>query len=522
MNIQNKIQHLRSLPKVGAKKSVADDKSQEQIDKLNKDFSEGFKSVTEGMIDSSVVKLFDKLSGYAKDFNNTLIKASSQFENLNKELGISSQQSVKLNKQLLAVSKASDASLVNFKDLGNSLIQINGILPGVGKLLTAQAVASAAAKNEVGSAVQFHAAMTEQLGVSVASANQLSLALLAAGTDSQKFADNLAVSAGIQEQLTGETGVLRDMLEAVGQTSAATRLTFRGNVDELARAALQANRLGTSLAQAEQNADQMLDIESSVGAELEFQQLTGKQILDDQGRSITDQIRLARLTGDTSKIAQLQADAIRSNYESLKGDPLALSAFARSMGMTVDQLAQQNEALKAREQLTKDIVAAGANLSDEQKKKIEAIRDEIAKGELTAEQAADRLEEIGLDENSALVKSFKDYAEKATIKTQEERLETALEQLRGVIGGELVFSMDKLAKNINTMNDLYSALSGGKGSIAAEIGVPGADKPIAPAQINSAELIKKALEDMELKVVISYGEFEKAFLRSSSGKNAGK
>ena len=523
MNKQNKIYQLRSLPRVGQKGSPGSSgKTQADIDKTASEFQDAIKGAVDSVLSGVTVELFDKLSTYAKDFNSTLIKASSQFEYLNKELGISSQQSIKLNKHLIEVSKASDRSLINFRDLGNSLIQINGILPGVGKLLTAQAVASAAAKNEVGSAVQFHAAVSEQLGVSAASANQLSLALLASGTDTQNFADNLAVAAGIQETLTGETGVLRDMLEAVGQTSATTRLTFRGNVDELAKAALQANRLGTSLAQAEQNADQMLDIESSIGAELEFQQLTGKQILDDQGRSITDQIRLARLTGDTSKIAQLQADAIRSNYESLKGDPLALSAFARSMGMTVDQLAQQNEALKAREQLTKDIAAVGVNLTKEQKKELKSIQDEITKGELTAEEAGEKLKALGLEEGSSLVKSFKEYAEKATIKTQEERLETALEQLRATIATNLIASMDGLATAVGNNNTLYTALAGGEGKIAENIGITEELKKSQKGTTDTAASIKEALKDLELNVIISYGEFEKASLRASTGKNAGK
>jgi len=521
MNKQNKIYHLRSLPRVGVKPNPLDGgKTKEEIDKLKEEFSEGFKSVTESLIKSGFVTLFDKLSTYAKDFNNTLIKASSQFENLNKELGISSQQSVTLNKHLMRVAAASDASLVSFKDLGNSLIQINGILPGVGKLLTAQAVASAAAKNEVGSAVQFHAAMSEQLGVSAASANQLSLALLASGTDTQKFADKLARAAGIQETLTGETGVLRDMLEAVGQTSAATRLTFRGNVEELARAALQANRLGTSLGQAEQNADNMLDIESSIGAELTFQQLTGKQILDDQGRSITDQIRLARVTGQSgTKIAELQAEAIRKNYDAIK-DPVALKEFAQALGMTTEQVANQAEQIKARDNLAKEIAKETQKLDEKTKKDIKAIQDELAKGELTAEQAEKKINALGLKEGSPLVKSFKEYAEKATIKTQEERLETALQQLRGVIGGELLGGMDTLVTSINTMNDNYSALSGGTGDIADN--VPGLKDAVSNSKNTTVADFKQALQDLELNVIISYGEFEKASLRASTGKNAGK
>lgn len=483
MNAQDLILYLKSKPRVGVSSGAVGPDGKPLDTNAAKavanDFGESIAAGINTAFNSITLEVFNKIASVGTDFLNTATKVTTQFDFLNKTLGISTQQSARLAANLAKIAKLNDESSISFKDYAKSLQQIQTILPGVSTLLSAQAATAALNKESIGSTLDLHAKMVNLLGVSETSANGITQALLASGENTQTFGDNLAMVASVIERTTGETGVLRDMLDAVGQTTATTRLSFRGNVEELAKAALHASRLGTTLSQAEANADNLLNIESSIGAELEFQQLTGNQILDDQGNSITNQIRLARLTGNTGEILKLQADAIRKNYDQLKGDPLALKAFAESMGMTTEQLAQQNEIIQARDKLMAQVTSKaipGGLQAVLEKYGVQDIYELAAKGD----DAVTDLEGI-LGKDSPIVKTFKDYSEATDIRTPTEKLNTAIESLTAEVIKLTSANGNKLAEGIASFDKFYKVLAG---EAKAAVGSEGADKTAELARKN--------------------------------------
>jgi hypothetical protein len=117
--------------------------------------------------------------------------------------------------------------------------------------------------------------MTEKQAVSNVAALNFGRFLAASGEDSQTLLRNLQMSAKAIEFSTGETGVFRDQINAVGSLSAATRQEFRGTAEELAAAALQATRLGTTLEESKTSSEKFLNIQGSIESELISMQMTG-------------------------------------------------------------------------------------------------------------------------------------------------------------------------------------------------------------------------------------------------------
>ena len=114
------------------------------------------------------------------------------------------------------------------------------------------------------------------------------------------FRDNyetaLETSYAIQQQ-SGVAIDLREVLEAVGKTTGQLRAQLGGSTKAIAEAVTQAKTLGMELSGVASAGKQLLQFEQSIGAELEAELLTGKQLN-------LERARLAALTGDQATLAK--------------------------------------------------------------------------------------------------------------------------------------------------------------------------------------------------------------------------
>jgi len=117
----------------------------------------------------------------------------------------------------------------------------------------------------------------------------------------------------------------------IAENSKLTSKYFGGNVKALKKAAIQAAKMGVSLATMAKVSDGLLDFEKSISAQFELQALTGKNMNLDGAR------RLA-LEGDIAGATAAVLDQVGSIAEFDKLGYLGRKKLAEATGMDVDEL----------------------------------------------------------------------------------------------------------------------------------------------------------------------------------------
>jgi hypothetical protein len=336
MNEQLFIQWLKRLPRVGQGLS-------EEQNKLAQNRAEGSAGEQTGIGGTtiSIVGLTAAAKGIdvlTSKFNETAAAASGllqPIEQFNKALGTST----KLSAQILTPSH-DQSKLLKDQNISQQSILQNAI--NFSKLLPGQARNIQKSNSEFGTLNALITAMTEKQAVSNDAALNFGRFLAASGEDSQTLLRNLQMSAKAIEFSTGETGVFRDQINAVGSLSAATRQEFRGTAEELAAAALQATRLGTTLEESRTSSEKFLNIQGSIESELISMQMTGIN----QAKEM-NQLRMAAQMGDYDQIAQIQSKLISENFEQVKKKGrIAMKAYADGIGLTVEEMSKMYETSK--------------------------------------------------------------------------------------------------------------------------------------------------------------------------------
>ena len=142
------------------------------------------------------------------------------------------------------------------------------------------------------------------------------------------------------EKVTGIKGAQLEIETAIGTAASKTRLTFGKYPSQLGVAVMKAKALGLELADLEAVGDNLLNIESSVGEELNYQLLTGHRLVDNQGKSLTNKYREAYLTGKASDATDALNKIIDQEGDTLNNNLLARQQMAKTLGIEEDQLAK--------------------------------------------------------------------------------------------------------------------------------------------------------------------------------------
>jgi hypothetical protein len=177
----------------------------------------------------------------------------------------------------------------------------------------------------------------------------------------------------------------------IAENAKNTAQYFGGNVTALKNAAIEAAKMGMSIATMAKISDKLLDIQSSVAAQFEFQALSGRQLDLDLARQLA-------LEGDIAGAAKEVLSAVGSSAEFNKMSVLEKKKLAEATGMEVDELQKSLLIQEKLGDLTDDQKAAmsGLNLSAQQLK------------EMGPEQIRQRLaEQQALEKNAALFESIK-------------------------------------------------------------------------------------------------------------------
>ena len=199
----------------------------------------------------------------------------------------------------------------------------------------------------------------------------------------------------------------RKIISEIGKINAEISAAYKNNPDLIAKAVVQAAKLGMTMEQARKVADSLLDFESSISNELEAELLTGKQLNFEKARALA-------LDGKSSEAAAELMKQMGGLEGLTKMNVITRNAMAKSIGMTSEELmksVQQQEILNAlgadnQAQLQNrydKLIAMGetskaqAMLDDIRKQKNgEMLAQDISKASLAArmEESMNRLKEI--------------------------------------------------------------------------------------------------------------------------------
>lgn len=284
-------------------------------EKQNANYLAGVKSAT---------FLIEREKELAKTFGITANKSailSAKYSDMAKELKISTDLMNKYRVSLNKILPGMSENILRTGDFGKSLIKANDLL-------------------------QRHIGLTDE------QTNSLTLAAAATGTDLETSVINSGKFAAAFEAATGEVGVFSDVMKSVANTSLDLRVEYSRFPGSLELATLKARRMGMSMDDINKSATSLLDIESSVGKELEYQLISGKRLVDAQGNSLTNKLREAKLANDAVGQANAMTEILTSQSDILEhGNYLQKQALADAMGLSVEQLQGANAQMKLQDQI---------------------------------------------------------------------------------------------------------------------------------------------------------------------------
>jgi hypothetical protein len=224
--------------------------------------------------------------------------------------------------------------------------------------------------------------LKKQIGMSADEASSFQQMSMAGGKSAEQ---NLAVIQTTVKSMTGGMMNYKDVAKDIATSSKAVQASYKGNIAALAKAVTTAKKFGMTLDQTKKSADSILDVESSLEAEMKANVLTGKNMNLNAARELA-------LKGDTAgAMEEMMAQA--GGYDDLmKMAPYQQKAVADAMGMTVDEMIKGAEHQKNLNKMSKDLgitLDANGKMSEADLQKALTMGDAEAKKLALQQQQAD-------------------------------------------------------------------------------------------------------------------------------------
>ena len=319
------------------------------------------------------VALNQKLSSVYKEVTKNSLYLEQRNKQINKSFGVGVKQAALLSQQFQTLAKDMEVSGEQTAKYGGS---IKKMLP-----LLNQMKESARAKDFYKGMQQAQHILQTNLKLTEDQSNAYMQYAMQNGNSADSM---LKATQAISDSLDpdGTMGYTKMITEEIANTGAEIQLQYGKFTGNLEMAVLKAKKLGFALEDLAGTADNLLEIESSIGQELEYQLLSGQRLVDAQGNSLTNLYREAALRGDMNK----QADALNDILES-QGDVLETNMFARKqmaamLGMEERQLAS---ALQKKKILDK-AAAAGIEINLDGNDALQQAAKAVQDGALTNEE----------------------------------------------------------------------------------------------------------------------------------------
>lgn len=324
----------------------------------------------------------------AKELSGVFLKGAAAFAMTTAIQGIrnADERIVSLGRNLNKSREESEGLVKNFNRAARGLQGLTGTelqkaAEGFSEALGTTAVVSNATAATLATQVKF-------MGMSTDEANKLNMLTEATGGDLTKQTKDIIGQTTVSNA-RNKTGIkYQAVMKDVANASNATKLLIQGQGKNLASAAIEAKKLGTTMEGVAKIGASMLDFESSIGSELEAELLTGGEINNEKARALA-------LMGDTEGLAkEVAKSGVLAKFEGSK-NVLQQEALAKAYGMSKEEMADmvvESKALTAMGAKDKSDLSTKVAL---QLKQIDGIKDlatrEKAKADLIAKLGSDEI-----------------------------------------------------------------------------------------------------------------------------------
>jgi hypothetical protein len=398
------IQQLKQQPKQSAKKAPQSITSA----------GAGFLKEVTGDDNSTIAGLL-KIQNVIADtaaIVTKLTSATNALEEANKSLqdqfGLNIEDSTRMGASLDQLSKELGVGGGKLRAYAISLKSLVGGYAGAFSQATAQAMAL---QKKLAPMLKTQNIIQNQLKLSGDIANNIISYSATVGKSSD---DMLANYVKLTEQITEQTGYqvsAKEVIEDIGGLSADLLLQYGKMPNKLALATIKAKALGVTMQQLNSIGNNLLNIESSIGQELEYQLLSGRRLIGDekasaklQGQSLTNAYRQATLQGKSEDQAEILNQILKQEGTTLKNNLFARKQMAEMLQMDEAALAKSimkqdtlNE-LQAKGILNFDVKSIlDSNLTDADKKTYLDKLKSVSDTRTTDEKMADDIESIVTD-----------------------------------------------------------------------------------------------------------------------------
>jgi hypothetical protein len=350
-NLEKTLEELNRLSSSGAFNEISN-----QIDKFKNTLPKLEDSVTSiTNLLGNQISVFDQLSAgvgraaaYFDDFSKAAQKNADNLDyligtqqDLQKKFKMSSAGAFDFSKRLRSINvEIGDAKLFKYA-------------AGLGKI-TGGFINSTKGNTElIGSLIKSQAFLQNNLGLSEEGAQKFELFSRSMGMNAASSIANITAVAKTFSDATGQdqTQLMSQMVEDISSMGADVATQFGRVPGQLEAATMKARLLGTTMGELSAVGDKLLNIESSIGTEMEYQQLTGHRLLTNSGKSLTNEYRMAQLKGDGVKQAELMKQFLEKEGDTLKNNYIARQKASELFGIDGAKLLEMNAQLKLQKEL---------------------------------------------------------------------------------------------------------------------------------------------------------------------------
>jgi len=360
-------------------------------------------------------------------------KADTQITNLSKSMAVSKDQATGIRNRFVEIQNSAENLFETTENLVNAQLEL--------------ADAFGATQGFSERQVRDQVLLTKQIKLTAEEAIGVQKLAMANGMTAEQVTKSVIKQTA---SLAKQTGIQLDNKKVLGEVakiSGQLRLQYQNNPELIAKAVVQAQKLGITLEQAKKSSESLLNFEQSISNELEAELLTGKDLNFEEAR------RLA-LNGKSAEAAAETLKQIGSAAEFSSMNVIQQEAIAASMGMQADELANS---LVQQENLNR--------LGDESRRQIEE-KSNALKAQGKIEEANQLLASVGNEEQALEALKRIDAQDK---------FNAAIEKLKSMVAslveGPMSKFVDKISKLLTDTEALKSIFTGLKVVLGAIAGI---------------------------------------------------
>lgn len=142
--------------------------------------------------------------------------------------------------------------------------------------------------------------------------------------------------SNIAKSINSVAGMQTSARDLIADTAGLTedlQLQYGKIPERLVMANLKAKALGLTMSDLNKTGQNLLNIESSIGDELEYQLLSGRRLVDEvSGESLTNAYRTATIQGDANKQAMVMNTILKQEGKTLRNNLFARQQMAKTLG----------------------------------------------------------------------------------------------------------------------------------------------------------------------------------------------